>query len=76
MKGPFLDFEKPLVELESQIEDMRAFAGGQGIEILFTGCGIGSHGRYSPLREAHQDETMARNSAAAASTSARSANLM
>ena len=33
MKGPCLDFEKPLVELESQIEDMRAFAGGQGIEM-------------------------------------------
>jgi acetyl-CoA carboxylase carboxyl transferase subunit alpha len=33
MRGPYLDFEKPLVELESQIEDMRAFAGGQGVEM-------------------------------------------
>ncbi|MBM4116751.1 acetyl-CoA carboxylase carboxyltransferase subunit alpha [bacterium] len=33
MRGPYLDFEKPLAELESQIEDMRAFAGGQGVEM-------------------------------------------
>lgn len=33
MKASHLDFEKPLVELESQIEDMRAFAGGQGLEM-------------------------------------------
>ncbi len=33
MKSPHLDFEKPLVELESQIEEMRAFAGGQGLEM-------------------------------------------
>jgi acetyl-CoA carboxylase carboxyl transferase subunit alpha len=33
MRGPYLDFEKPLVELESQIEDMRTFAGGQGVEM-------------------------------------------
>ncbi len=33
MKATHLDFEKPLVELESQIEDMRTFAGGQGLEM-------------------------------------------
>ena len=33
MRGPTLEFEKPLAELESQIEDMRAFAGGQGVEM-------------------------------------------
>jgi acetyl-CoA carboxylase carboxyl transferase subunit alpha len=33
VKASHLDFEKPLVELESQIEEMRAFAGGQGLEM-------------------------------------------
>jgi len=33
MRGPILDFEKPLAELESQIEDMRSFADGQKLEV-------------------------------------------
>ena len=33
MKGPCLDFEKPIVELESQIEHMRSFADDQQLEV-------------------------------------------
>ncbi|MBN2171077.1 MAG: acetyl-CoA carboxylase carboxyltransferase subunit alpha [Candidatus Krumholzibacteriota bacterium] len=33
MPGPYLDFEKPLVELESHIEDLRALADGQDLQV-------------------------------------------
>ncbi len=33
MNGPWLDFEKPIVELETQIKDLRSFADGQSMEV-------------------------------------------
>ncbi|MBC8367507.1 acetyl-CoA carboxylase carboxyl transferase subunit alpha, partial [bacterium] len=33
MNGPWLDFEKPIVELETQIKDLRSFADGQDMEV-------------------------------------------
>jgi acetyl-CoA carboxylase carboxyl transferase subunit alpha len=33
MRGAFLDFERPLLELETQIEDLRAFADTQKLEV-------------------------------------------
>ncbi|MDP6418160.1 MAG: acetyl-CoA carboxylase carboxyltransferase subunit alpha [Candidatus Krumholzibacteria bacterium] len=33
MNGSWLDFEKPIVELESQIKDLRSFADGQKMEV-------------------------------------------
>ncbi len=33
MKSPSLDFERPIIELESQIEDMRLFADDQKLEV-------------------------------------------
>ena len=33
MNGAWLDFEKPIVELETQISDLRSFADGQSMEV-------------------------------------------
>lgn len=33
MNGLWLDFEKPIVELETQIKDLRSFASGQSMEV-------------------------------------------
>lgn len=33
MNGPWLDFEKPIVELETQISNLRSFADGQSMEV-------------------------------------------